>query len=343
MKAFVVDSYGEDGLRATDIPEPTLGRRDVLVRVSAASINPLDKMTRNGELKRLIKRKPPFVLGHDMAGVVTEVGADVRDLEVGDEVYGRPRDLRIGTFAELLAIDQDDVAPKPDSLTLQEAAAVPLVALAAWQLLVDRAHLQPGQKVLVHAGAGGLGSTVIQLAKHLGATVATTTGSDTEALVRDLGADIVVDYSRQDFSRMLSDYDLVIDSVGGQNLEKSLTVLKRGGLAIGVAGPPDPGFAKQLGAPSILGLVMSLLSRKVRTQAKAVGVRYEFFFMHASGSQLRELSALYDAGVLRPLIDKTFPFARTPEAMAYVEQGHTKAGKVVVTMQPLAAAEPSAD
>ena len=195
MRAFVVDKYGKDGPRAADVPEPIVGRRDVLVRVSAASINPLDRMTRDGEFKRLIKYKPPFVLGHDMAGVVTEVGADVRDFKVGDEVYARPRDLRIGTFAEFIAIDQDDVAPKPDSLTLQEAAAVPLVALAAWQILVDRAHLQPGQKVLVHAGAGGLGSTVIQLAKHLGATVATTTGTATADLVRNLGADVVVDYT----------------------------------------------------------------------------------------------------------------------------------------------------
>lgn len=167
MKAFVVEKYGRDGPRAADVPEPTVGRRDVLVRVSAASINPLDKMTRNGEFKQLIKRKPPFVLGHDMAGVVTEAGADVRDFNVGDEVYARPRDLRIGTFAEYIAIDQDDVAPKPNSLTLEEAAAVPLVALAAWQILVDRAHLQPDQKVLVHAGAGGLGSTVIQLANAM--------------------------------------------------------------------------------------------------------------------------------------------------------------------------------
>ena len=240
MKAFVVEKYGKDGLRAAAVPEPMVGRREVLVRVSAASINPLDKMTRNGEFKRLIKRKPPFVLGHDMAGVVTEVGADVRDFKVGDEVYARPRDLRIGTFAEFIAIDQDDVAPKPDSLTLQEAAAVPLVALAAWQILVDRAHLQPGQKVLVHAGAGGLGSTVIQLAKHLGAIVATTTDAATADLVRNLGADVVVDYTKQDFSQMLSGYDLVIDSLGGQNLEKSLTVLKPDGLAIGVAGPQTP-------------------------------------------------------------------------------------------------------
>ncbi|WP_406155372.1 NADP-dependent oxidoreductase [Streptomyces canus] len=334
MRAFVVEKYGEDGARAADVPEPTVGDRDVLVRVSAASINPLDKMVRNGESKQLLKYKPPFVLGHDVAGVVTRVGSAVHGLEVGDEVYARPRDLRIGGFAEFIAIDMDDVAPKPASLTLQEAAAVPLVALAAWQILVDRAHVQPGQKVLIHAAAGGLGSTAIQLAKHLGATVATTTSTDTEKLVSSLGADIVVDYTKEDFSRMLSGYDLVPDSVGGANLEKSLNVPRPGGLAISVVGPPDPGFAKQLGAPSFLGLVMSMLSRKVRKQAKAVGVRYQFFLMRADGSQLRKLGALYDSGNLHPVIDSTFPFDRTFEAMAYVEQGRTKAGKVVVSMVP---------
>jgi NADPH:quinone reductase-like Zn-dependent oxidoreductase len=343
MRAFVVDKYAKDGLRAANVPQPIVGPHDVLVRVSAASINPLDMMTRNGEFKRLIKRTPPFVLGHDMAGVITEVGADVRDFNVGDEVYARPRDQRIGTFAEDIAIDQDDVAPKPTSLNLQEAAAVPLVALAAWQILVDRAHLQPGQKVLVHAGAGGLGSTIIQLAKHLGAIVATTSSPATADLVGNLGADVVIDYTTQDFSQLLSGYDVVIDSLGGQNLTKSLTVLKPGGLAIGVAGPPDAGFAKQLGAPGILGLVMTQLSRKVHKQAKALGVTYEFFFMQANGSQLRELAALYDAGALRPVIDTTFPFEQTPQAMAYVEQGHTTAGKVLVTMQSVPKAEPSTD
>ncbi|MEU0437973.1 NADP-dependent oxidoreductase [Streptomyces sp. NPDC006290] len=334
MKAFVVERYGKDGLRAADVPEPTVGDGDVLVRVSATSINPLDKMVRNGEFKRLLKYKLPFVLGHDVAGIVTQVGSAVRDLTVGDEVYARPRDLQIGGFAEFIAIDQDDVSPKPESLTLSEAAAVPLVALAAWQILVNRAHVMPGQKVLIHAGAGGLGSTVIQLAKHLGATVATTTNSHTEKLVRSLGADIVVDYTKEDFSQVLSGYDLVLDSLGGANLEKSLTVLKPGGLAIGVAGPPDAGFARQLDAPSVMGVVMNVLSRKVRKQAKALGVRYQFFFMQANGSQLRELGALYDNGRLRPVIDRTFPFDRTLEAMAYVEQGRTTAGKVVISMAP---------
>ena len=155
MKAFVVERYGKSGLRAADVPEPSVGPRDVLVRVSAAGINPLDRMVRDGEFKLLLEYKPPFVLGHDGAGVVTRVGADVRDYEVGDEVYARPRDLRIGAFAESIAIDRADVALKPSSLTMEEAAAVPLVALAAWQALVDLARVEPGQKVLVHAGAGG--------------------------------------------------------------------------------------------------------------------------------------------------------------------------------------------
>jgi NADPH:quinone reductase-like Zn-dependent oxidoreductase len=331
MKAFVVEHYGKDGLRAADVPKPEVADDDVLVKVRAASINPLDKMVLNGEFKQLLKYQTPFVLGHDVAGVVTRVGSAVRDFQVDDEVFARPRDLRIGTFAEYIAIDQDDVAPKPKSLTLHEAAAVPLVSLAAWQALVDRAHVKPGQKVLVHAGSGGLGSTVIQLAKHLGATVATTASGKNAELVRSLGADVVVDYRKEDFADILSDYDLVLDSLGGENLEKSLTVIKPGGQAIGVAGPPDPRFAKQLGAPKYVGVAMWLLSRKIRKQARKLGVSYSFLFMQANGTQLRELAARYDAGHLRPVIDKTFPFDHTLEALAYVEQGRAN-GKVVITL-----------
>lgn len=332
MRAFVVNRYGTNDVRGAEVAEPRIGDYDVLVRVSAASVNPLDIMVRNGEFKQLLKYKPPFVLGHDVAGVITEVGANVRDFTVGDQIYGRARDLRIGTFAEYVAIDHRDVAHKPTSLPLREAAAVPLVALAAWQILVDMAHIRPGEKVLVHAGAGGLGSTVIQLAKHLGAHVATTANGAREQLVRELGADIVIDYTTQDFARILSDYDLVVDSLGDESLTKSLTVLKPGGLAIGVAGPPDAGFAKQLGAPKPLEWVLSFLSRKVRKSAKKLGVRYSFFFMRASGKQLRELAALYDAGHLRPIIDSTFPFDQTLQALAYVENGKNKAGKVIITL-----------
>ncbi|MBA0047267.1 NADP-dependent oxidoreductase [Mycobacteroides sp. LB1] len=332
MKAFVVARYGKNEVHAADVPEPSVGDNDVLVRVGAAGINPLDIMVRNGEFKQLLKYKTPFVLGHDVAGVIVQVGAGVRDFTVGDEVYARPRDLHIGTFAEYIAIDHEDVALKPATLSVYEAAAVPLVALAAWQILVEQAHVKPGQKVLVHAGAGGLGSTVIQLAKHLGAHVATTANGARAELVRDLGADVVIDYTTQDFSQILSGYDLVLDSVGGENLMKSLTVLKPGGLAISVTGPPDAGFAKQLGAPKPFEFVLSFLSRKVRRVARKLSVRYLFFFMQASGTQLRELAALYDAGHLRPVLDSTFAFDQTIEALAYVENGKAKAGKVVVTL-----------
>jgi NADPH:quinone reductase-like Zn-dependent oxidoreductase len=330
MKAFVVEKYGKDGLRAAQVSEPSVGLRDVLVRVSAASINPLDKMVRNGEFKHLLRYKTPFVLGHDVAGVVTRVGADVGDYKVGDEVYARPRDLRIGAFAEYIAIDHADIALKPNSLTMEESAAVPLVALAAWQALVNLAQLKPGQKILVHAGAGGLGSTVVQLAKHLSAYVATTAHGNDEEKLRGLGANEVIDYTKADFGELLSGYDVVLDSLGGDNLAKSLTVLKPGGLAISVVGPPDAAFAEQLGRP-LLRPVMSLLSRRLLARARKLDVRYSFFFMRANGAQLKTLAALYDARTLRPVLDRVFPFDDTLEAMAYVEQGHAK-GKVVMTM-----------
>jgi NADPH:quinone reductase-like Zn-dependent oxidoreductase len=328
MKAFVVSKYGKDGLHSAEMPQPSVGPRDVLVEVRAASINPLDKMVRDGEFKQLIKYKRPFILGHDVSGVVAEVGSEVRGFAIGDEVFARPRDLRIGTFAEFIAIDADDVALKPRSLSFAEAAAVPLVALAAWQALSDLAHVAPGQKVLVHAGAGGLGSTVIQFAKHLGAYVATTAHAKDIQKVRSLGADEVIDYTDRDFAEVLTGYDVVIDSLGAASLEKSLTVLKPGGLAISVVGPPDPGFAEQLGQP-LLKPVMAVMSRKIRKLAKKLGVRYSFFFMCADGAELKLLADLYDNGTLRPVLDKTFPFDQTLEAMAYVEQGKAN-GKIVV-------------
>jgi NADPH:quinone reductase-like Zn-dependent oxidoreductase len=330
MRAFVVEKYGTNGLRAAEVPDPAVGPRDVLVRVSAASINPLDVKVRNGELRPLLRYKTPFVLGHDVAGVVTLVGADVRGYKAGDEVYARPRDLRIGAFAEYIAIDQEDVAPKPRSLTMEEAAAIPLVALTAWQTLMDVAQVRPGQKILIHAGAGGLGSTAIQVARHLGAHVATTARSEYEGKLRGLGAEEVIDYTKADFSTVLSGYDVVLDTLGGDTLSKSLAVLRPDGLAISVIGPPDAAFARQVGKP-LLAPVMMLMSRKVRRQAAKHGVRYAFFFMRSSGEQLKSLAALYDAGSLRPVIDRAFPFDGLLDAMAYVESGHAK-GKVVVAI-----------
>ena len=214
---------------------------------------------------------------------------------------------------------------------MAEAASVPLVALTACQALVERANLQPGQKVLVHAGSGGVGTYAIQLAKHLGATVATTTGTSNVEWVRDLGADVVIDYRTQDFETLVHDYDVVLDSQGGDTLARSLRVLKPGGMAIGIAGPPDPDFARKQGTPPPTAAGHGLLSLKTRRAARRRGVRYSFLFMRASGAQLDEITKLIDAGVLRPIVDRTYPFDEAPQALAHVEGGRTK-GKVVITM-----------
>jgi NADPH:quinone reductase-like Zn-dependent oxidoreductase len=281
-------------------------------------------------MKTILPYRVPFVLGNDLAGVVVEVGAAVTRFAVGDEVYARPDKDRIGTFAELIAVHQDDVAIKPTTLTMEEAASLPLVALTAWQALVERADVQPGQKVLIHAGSGGVGTIAIQLAKHLGASVATTTSTANIGLAKALGADVVVDYKKQAFETVLHDYDVVLDPLGGETLEKSLQVLKPGGKVIGIAGPPDAAFARELGTNPILRLAMSALSFRTRRRARRHHVTYSFLFMKASGDQLRELTPLIDDGKIRPVVDRVFPFESTREALEYVERGRTKPGKVVI-------------
>jgi NADPH:quinone reductase-like Zn-dependent oxidoreductase len=253
----------------------------------------------------------------------------VKRFKPGDEVYARPHQDRIGTFAEFISMNEDDVAIKPKKLTMEEAASIPLVGLTAWQALIESAHLKKGQKVLIHAGSGGVGTFAIQLAKHLGATVATTTSTANVDLVRRLGADVVVDYKKEDFETVLRDYDVVVNSLGKETLEKSLRVLKRGGKLISISGPPDPDFATDIGSGWLLRQLMSVLSYRIRRQARRHRVSYSFLFMKANGDQLREITSLIDAGAIRPVVDRLFPFEATKEALAYVETGRAK-GKVVV-------------
>ncbi len=330
MKAFVVDKYKKKGpIRLADIPEPQVSADDVLVRIHATAINLLDSKIRDGEFKLFLPYKPPFILGHDLAGTIVRVGANVRGFKAGDEVYARPRDYSTGTFAEMIAVDQADVALKPASLSMDEAASIPLVGLTAWQALVEVGRVKPGQKVFIQAGSGGVGTIAIQLAKHLGATVATTTSAANVDLVRSLGADVVIDYKRQDFEQVLSGYDLVLNSQDAGTLAKSLNVLKPGGQLISISGPPDVPFAKSLRLNLFLRFVMRLLSRGALKKAKARGVNYSFLFMRADGAQLAQIAKLIDAGAIRPVVDRVFPFAQTAQALAYVETGRAK-GKVVV-------------
>ena len=330
MKAFVVEKYKKQGdLHLTDMPEPNMGANDVLVRIQATAINPLDNKIRDGEFKSFLPYRPPFILGHDLAGTVVRVGSKVQNFKVGEEIYARPRDHRIGTFAEFIAINAADVALKPSNLSMEDAASIPLIGLTAWQALVEIGKVKAGQKIFIQAGSGGVGTFAIQLAKHLGAKVATTTSTANIELVKSLGADVVIDYKTQDFEQILSGYDLVLNSQDGKTLEKSLNILKPGGQLISISGPPDLPFAKALGLNLLLRFVVRMLSGGVIKKAKNNGVRYSFLFMRADGHQLAQITKLIDVGAIRPVVDKIFPFNKTPEALAYVETGRVK-GKVVI-------------
>ncbi len=330
MRAYVLERYRKGApLVEQTLPDPQPGPSDVVIRIGAAGLNVLDLKIRDGQFKSILPYKPPFILGHDLAGTVVVVGARASRFKVGDEVYARPRDGRIGAFAEAIAVHEDDVAPKPANLTVTEAAGVPLVALTAWQALVEVGKVQPGARVLIQAGSGGVGTIAIQLAKHLGATVATTCSASNVEMVRGLGADVVIDYKTQDFEKELSGYDLVLHSQDDETLQKSLRVLKPGGLLISISGPPTPAFAKAQGLNAILRLVLWLISLKARRAAERLGVRYSFLLMRADGRQLAEITKLIEAGAMRPVLDRTFPFRDLNKALSLLDTGRAK-GKVVV-------------
>ena len=333
MKAFQIKKYSKkEKLQLTEIAEPTVKENEVLVEIHAAGVNLLDTKIKTGEFKIFLPYKRPLTNGHDMAGVVVKVGAGVAAFKVGDEVYSRVGDYRIGTFAEYISVKENDLALKPKNLTMVEAASIPLVGLTVWQALVESANLKKGQKVFIQAGSGGVGTFAIQFAKNLGATVATTTSTANIEMVKSLGADVVIDYKKEDFEKVLKDYDVVLNSQDAKTLEKSLRILKPGGKLISISGPPDTDFAAQMDLPWYLKLVMKLLSFGVKKRAKRLNVNYSFLFMKAEGNQLNEITALIESGKIRPVIDKVFPFEQTNDAMAYVETGRAK-GKVVIKMK----------
>lgn len=333
MKAFFIDRYGSKSSgRIGQLPEPEVRDNDVLIQIHAASVNLLDSKIKKGEFKLILPYRLPLILGNDLAGVVVRVGRNVRQFKPGDEVYARPDQDRIGTFAEFIAVNEDSLALKPRNLSMEEAASIPLVSLTAWQVLVEAAKLKKGQKVLIHAGSGGVGTIAIQLAKHLGAFVATTTSTSNIDWVKALGADVVIDYKKQDFETVLQDYDVVLNSLDGDVLEKSLQVLKPGGHLISISGPPDPEFAMQQGLSWGLKQVMRLLSHRIRKKARKRDIRYSFVFMRASGAQLREIGSLIESGVIKPVVDRSFPLDSAADALEYVEKGRSK-GKVTIQVR----------
>ncbi len=331
MKALILKRYGADGLDVADVPRPTIRPDEILVRVHAAGLNPVDNMIAKGMFKPILKFDLPAVMGSDLAGTVVEVGSRVSRFQAGDAVYASVFDLGGGSFAEFVAVPERAAARKPANLGFVEAASLPMVGLTAWQAFKERLRLEPGQKVFIPAGSGGIGTFAIQLAKQLGATVGTTTSTANVDLVRALGADDVVDYKRQAFEQVLQGYDAVLGTVRGDGLEQALRIVRPHARVVSLVGPPDPAFAAARGMNVLMKFVFGLLSRKIRRLARQRGASYAFMFVRPDGAQLAAIGDLVEAGRIRPVIDRVFPFADAKTALGYLEQGRAK-GKVVLRM-----------
>ncbi|MCB4336591.1 NADP-dependent oxidoreductase [Bacillus cereus] len=332
MKAMIIDKYGRVPMRMAEVPTPEINEYEVLAEIHAASINPIDFKIRDGKVKMLLKYEMPLILGNDFSGVIVKVGAKVTNFKVGDEIYARPRKNKIGTFAEYIAIHEDDIALKPKNLSFEEAASIPLVGLTSYQALHDIMQLQKGQKILIHAGSGGVGTFAIQLAKIMGAIVTTTASEAGANLVTSLGADEIINYKTEKFEDILKNYDAVFDTIGGATLEKSFNIIKSGGNIVSVSGMPNARFGKEFGSGFFKTLLFSLASKKLTALEKKHNAQYSFLFMKPSGDQLRTIANYIEAGQIKPVIDRVFPFEDAQKAMEYSESGRAK-GKIIVKIK----------
>ncbi|TDL79168.1 NADP-dependent oxidoreductase [Peribacillus frigoritolerans] len=333
MKAMAIKKYGKNQkLMITEAQMPAIGEKDVLVEIYASSINPIDFKIRDGKVRTLLTYKMPLVLGNDFSGKVIKTGEKVTAFKTGDSVYGRPRKTRIGTFAEYISTHEEDLSLMPENLSFTEAASLPLVGLTAWQAFHDILKLKNGQKILIHAGAGGLGTFAIQLAKQMGAYVAVTASEKGHHLAESLGADLIVNYKKEKFNEVLNDYDAVFDTLGGEALQKSFEVLKPGGKIVSVSGVPDASYAKDHQMGIVKSVLFWAVSRKLISLAKKHDAAYQFLFMKPSGDQLRLIKELVETGKIRPVIDRTYSFQDTQAALDYVETGRAK-GKVIVEVK----------
>lgn len=332
MKAMIIEKYGKVPLKLADIPVPAIGDNDVLAEIVAASINPIDLKIRDGKVKMLLKYKMPLILGNDFSGVVKQVGKGVTKFKVGDEIYGRATKDRIGTFTEYIAIGENAIAIKPKNLSFEEAASIPLVGLTSYQALHDILKMSPGQKVLIQAGAGGVGSFAIQLAKTMGVYVATTASKAGYELVRSLGADKIIDYKNEAFDKILQDYDGVFDTIGGETLEKAFDIVKPGGQVVSVSGLPNAHFGKKYGSGLLKTTLFRMATLQISKLERQNNVKYTFLFMKPSGEQLKIITELIELGKIRPVIDRIFPFEEAQKALEYSEAGRAK-GKVILKIK----------
>jgi alcohol dehydrogenase len=332
MRAFVLTGYGvvPDNVRLTEIPDPVAGPGEVLIEIHAASLNPIDFKTVRGDLKRISKYKLPRPFGFDASGMVISVGAGAR-FKPGDPVYVRASRDTIGTFAEQIALPENLVALKPATISHAQAASLPLVGLTTLQGFA-RAGARAGQRILIHAGSGGVGTFAVQYARHLGLHVTSTTSSKNADFVKELGADRVIAYDRENYLEQGGDYDIVYDTLGGAFTVDAFKVVKRGGVVISLSGPPDRDFARREGAGLLVRVAVWLMGRKVYAASARAGAAYCWFFTEPSGDQLRDIATLVDSGAIRPMIDREFAFEQLPAALIYLEAGRAR-GKVVLKVR----------
>ncbi|MYL20339.1 zinc-binding dehydrogenase [Halobacillus litoralis] len=311
MKAVVIEQYGgREQLVEKEVPNPVPESRQVVVEVYATSINPIDWKLREGYLKDAVPFEFPIILGWDVAGVVTEVGEDVKSFSPGDRVFARPDTTRFGTYAEYTTVDEHLLAALPKGVTFEEAAAVPLAGLTAWQCLVDFSNIKEGDRVLVHAGSGGVGHYAVQIAKHMGAYVAATASGKNRDWVEKLGVDRFIDYKEEDFSEVLQDFDIVVDTLGGEVQEKSFQVLKEGGKLPSVVQPPD------------------------ETKAGEKNIKAGFVWLEPDGEQLSKMGKMMEEGKLKSVIGHELPFSQEGLREAHeVSETHHAKGKIVIKMK----------
>ena len=306
MKAVRVHQYGgPEVLKYEEAPRPNPGPGEVLVRIRAAGVNPVDWKVREGHMREALAYRMPFVPGWDVSGVVEATGPNVTQLNTGDEVYGYPSVVRNGAYAEYAVVPEAELALKPRSVDHVEAASVPMAALTAWQGLFDAGDLRTDQKVLIHGGAGGVGSFAIQLARWRGAFITATASGRNQEFLRNLGADLTIDYEKSRFDRLVCDVDLVLDTVGGDTLRRSWKVLKKGGILVSTVEAPDAGLAQ----------VHDVRAALVDTQANP--------------AQLAEIAGLVDAGMVRPIVEAVFPLNEARNAQELSQTGHAR-GKIVL-------------
>ncbi|UCZ75888.1 NADP-dependent oxidoreductase [Dickeya zeae] len=332
MKALMFKEYGKaDNIAFGEIPRPEIQPNDILVKVHAVGLNPIDYMIPKGTFKPVLKFTLPATIGSDLAGVVESVGSRVTRFKPGDAVFASIFDMGIGALADFAVVPESAAAHKPVNLDFVQAASIPMVGLTSWQALKERAHLKPGQKVFIPAGSGGIGSFAIQLAKQLGATVGTTTSTGNLEMVRRLGADEVIDYKKQEFEEILQGYDVVLGTVRGNHIQKSLNILKPHGRVVSLIGPLDAAFAHARDLNFLMKFIFKLMSWKIIRLAKKRDIQYSFLFVHPDGMQLEEISEFLKAGSIHPVIDKVFSFEDAKQALAYLETGRAK-GKVVIKL-----------